>query len=155
MTEPDFDTTAVHRWYAATCFNATWDLIDKEVRTAAEEEEMIRTAMASHYHWTQRVDYAPRNASISNWLLARVFALCGEVDLARRYGSRSLSVIEDVDAVSDFYRAYAHEAMARAESLAGDELARDRHIAKAREYMETIDEERDRAALQADLETIA
>ncbi len=153
--QPEFETTAAHRWFSVTCFNSTWELMDKEHRTASEEEEMIRRAMASHWHWTQREDYGPKHASIANWQLSRVFALCGEADLARRYGARSLQVIEHHDDVDDFFRAYAHEAIARAESLCGDELERDRQLAKARGYLDTIDNEENRQALLDDLATIA
>jgi hypothetical protein len=29
MSEPDFDIAAAHKYFAASCFNRAWDLIDK------------------------------------------------------------------------------------------------------------------------------
>lgn len=39
--EPDFDVAAAHKYFAATCFNRAWDLIEKENRTAAEDRMMV------------------------------------------------------------------------------------------------------------------
>ena len=30
---PSFDVEAAHRYYSVHCFNAAWDLLDKEERT--------------------------------------------------------------------------------------------------------------------------
>ena len=45
-----FDTEAGHKYFAAHCFNATWDLLDKESRTDEETEAMIDLAHASRSH---------------------------------------------------------------------------------------------------------
>ena len=42
-----------------------WELIDKTQRSPQEDEEMLRLSMASHWHWTQRKDYGPTNASMT------------------------------------------------------------------------------------------
>ncbi|MEY4078349.1 MAG: hypothetical protein RIS80_118, partial [Actinomycetota bacterium] len=43
----DEDTKAL----AATLFNRTWQLIDSDERTEADELEMIHSAHASRLHW--------------------------------------------------------------------------------------------------------
>lgn len=152
--QPEFDVQAAHRWFAVTCFNSTWDLIEKENRSAEDDREMVRRAATSHWHWTQREDYTPKNASIAHWLLSRVYALVGEADLAAKHGQASLDAIANADDVDDFFRAYAHEGMARAAHVAGDIEERDHHIARVRSYLDMIDEENNRKALLDDLATL-
>lgn len=152
--QPEFDVQAAHRWFAVDCFNATWDLIERTDRSAEDDDEMVRRAMASHWHWTRREDYGPRNASIAHWLIARVYALVGEAERAMHHGRRSLDVLADADDVDDFFRAYAHEAMARAAHIDGDVEERDRHVARVHSFLDMIDEEDNRKALLDDLATL-
>lgn len=151
---PDFDLQAAHRWFSVECFNSTWELIARPSRTPDEDDEMVRRAVASHWHWTQREDYLPKNASIAHWQLSRVYALVGASELAMHHGRRSLEVIADAIDIDDFFRAYAHEAMARAAHVADDIATRDHHVARARQYLDTIDEEENRKLLIDDLATL-
>lgn len=48
--KPDFDMDAAHRYFSAGCFNRAWDLMEKSSRTPEEDEQMIRLALASHWH---------------------------------------------------------------------------------------------------------
>mgnify|MGYP000373270546 CR=1 FL=1 len=52
-TEKTTITPAMHRQMGVDLFNATWKLLDKTDRSAAEDEAMIHTAHASAYHWLQ------------------------------------------------------------------------------------------------------
>jgi len=61
---PDFDMPAAHKYFAAQCFNAAWDLIEKPDRTPEEDEQMIQLTQTSNWHWTQRDDYTRKYASI-------------------------------------------------------------------------------------------
>ena len=76
MTENlPFDLPTAHRHFAATCFNAAWELIDKPDRTPAEDEQMLLRTFASFYHWTQRADCTAENrSSDSQSALARASA---------------------------------------------------------------------------------
>jgi hypothetical protein len=148
------DLTAAHRALSAHCFNATWDLIEKADRTPQDEERMVQLAVASLYHWTQRPDFGPKEASVGHWQVSRVYALIGEASLARRHGQRSLDSLQGTP-VGPFYVGYAHEALARAASVAGDRDATQRHLAHAREAAGEVSDAKSRQWLQADLETIA
>lgn len=148
---PEFDLQASHRWFSAECFNATWDLIEKPARTPEQDDEMLLRAATSLWHWKQREDFGPKNASIAYWLLSRVYALVGEPELAMRHGRQSLAVIAEADDVDDFFRAYAHEAMARAAHVAGDIEERDAQVARVRSYLDVIDEDENRRVLLDDL----
>ena len=83
--QPDFDHPAAHRYFAAECYNRAWDLINKPDRTPEENEQMLRLSLASHWHWTQRSDYAAENVSIAYWQTSRIYTLLGQADNARRY----------------------------------------------------------------------
>ena len=146
-----FDTTAAHRFFAAQCFNNAWTLIEKAVRTPDEDEQMLRLAQASMWHWTQREDCKDPNLSIGYWQLARVCALLKRADDARRYGELSLRY---TSADEPFQLAYAHEALARAAKIAGDRAECGKHLERATKLAESIGEPDDRKLLLDDLATI-
>ena len=50
---PDFELPAAHKYFAAQCFNAAWDLIEKSDRSPEEDEQMIQLTQTSNWHWTQ------------------------------------------------------------------------------------------------------
>ena len=103
---PDFDTAKAHQFFSTHCFNSAWELIDKPERTSEENEQMIQRTMASLWHWTQREDCIDQNLSIGYWQAARVFALAGERDNARKYAQRCLDITPTDD---PFCLGYAHE----------------------------------------------
>ena len=151
--DPGFDIKAAHRYFAARCFNQAWDLIDKPDRTPQEDEEMLRLAFASHWHWTQREDYSPEKASVGYWQIARIYALLRQVENARRYGQLCLEASQ-AEGVGPFYRGYANEALARAEAVAGDREKTEQYRSAAKAAAEQVAEAEDREVLLADLETI-
>jgi hypothetical protein len=148
-----FDLEAAHRFFAAECFNKAWDLIDKPNRTAEENEQMIRLSLASVWHWTQRTDCTPGNLSIGYWQTSRVYALLGQADNARRYGQMCLEVSQG-EGMLPFYLGYAYEALARAETVAGNPAQRDRYLEQARQVTERITDLETQQQLLADLATI-
>ena len=147
----DFDVAAAHRYFAAACFNATWDLIEKEDRTPADDQRMISLALASMYHWSERPDCGATERSGGYWQVSRVHALVGLAGEARRYGEICREVSGDL---APFYRGYAHEALARAARLAGDTAAAAEHLAKARALASEITDDGERELLVADLATL-
>ena len=142
-----------HKYFSAQCFNKTWDYLDMPERTAEQDEEMLRSAMASHWHWTQRADYGPVNESIANWQVSRVFALLGQPDNARRYGHRSLDALEGQENLP-FYQGYGYEALARAEAVAGNSVQMNVYLKKARDAAVRVSDEDSKQMLLSDLETI-
>lgn len=148
---PKFDMEAAHKYFAANCFNQAWDLIEKEDRSPEDDEQMIRLAQASMWHWTQRDDRTDTNLSVGYWQLSRIYALLGRVESARRYGKLSLKLAGDS---KPFYQGYAHEALARTEMVAGDLKRMSEHLSKARAHAEQVPDEESRKLLQDDLATI-
>ena len=150
---PDFNLQSAHRYFSARCFNRAWDLIDKPDRTPEEDEEMLRLSLAAHWHWTQRDDYTPTNASIGHWQTSRIYALRGQPENAHRYGLLCLAASQS-EGVSPFYLGYAYEALARAEAIAGDREKMQIHLAAARRLADSVTKAEDRQALLDDLATI-
>lgn len=117
---PEFDLVKAHRYFSADCFNRAWDLIDKSTRTTEEQQAMLLLTLASLWHWTQRTDATSTNLSVGYWQVSRVYALLGEGEKSRQYGLLSLRESQE-EGVAPFYLGYSYEALARAESVAGDE----------------------------------
>jgi len=154
MTKKDeFDQAAAHKYYSANCFNKAWDLIDKEQRTPEEDEDMIRLALASHYHWTQRPDYSNTSASIAYWQTARIYTILDQAENAMHYSQLCLKVSQEED-VPPFFLGYAYEALARAAAAAGSNQDMKTYLDKARTAAGEIQKTDDRKMLLDDLETI-
>ncbi|UCC80498.1 MAG: hypothetical protein JSW64_03795 [Candidatus Zixiibacteriota bacterium] len=148
---PEFDVNQAHKYFSAHCFNRAWDMIDKKDRTAEENERMINLAQASIWHWTEREDCTDQNLSIGYWQASRVYSLVGQADNARRYGNLSL---EKSDGGEPFYTGYAYEALARAESVAGNRDKSKEYLLKAREYADKVLDPEIKKMLTDDLDTI-
>jgi hypothetical protein len=153
MSEAAFDETGAHRHFAAACFNRAWDYLDLPHRNDRQIEEMLHAAHASFWHWLHVPERTPVNLSIGFWQLARVYAVAGRAEDARRWARRCLEVGE-AERLEPFYRAYAHEASARAERLAGAAAEVQRHLAAARALLPLIEELDDRERLEKDLDSI-
>ena len=149
----EFDQAAAHKYYSANCFNKAWDLIDKEVRTPEEDEDMIRLSQASHYHWTKRPDYSNTKASIGYWQTARIYAILDQAENAMRYGQLCLEASQ-AEGVPPFYLGYAYEALARAAAVTGNKQEMTAFLNQSKAAAEEIQKADDRKMLLDDLETI-
>ena len=139
---------ASHRLLAIELFNRTWELLDKDMRTDAEDAEMLTAAFASRYHWREIGE--AKNYSVSDWQVSRVAAVLGLPELAERYGRRALEVAVAAE-LDSFYVGYGHEALARAAGLAGDREETKRHLERAKELLEQVEDSSARDLLAADL----
>lgn len=145
------DRAAAHRQFSGECFNKTWELIDKPDRAPADDEQMLLCAMASLWHWTQRADCTGQNLSIGYWLVSRVYALHGQSENARRFGELCLRCSGEL---TPFFRAYAHEALARAAMVAADKTLLEAHVTAAKKLSAEVVELDERSMLDADLEQL-
>ena len=151
MTHQSFDVAAAHRFFAVDCFNKAWELIEKADRTPEEDEQMLRLNQASIWHWTQREDCTNKNMSIGYWQTSRIYALLGRTNEARHYGQLFLHFSQQE---SPFLLAYANEALARAERLAGNEATAESYYIEALRLAEIVDDPEDKNYLINDLNTI-
>jgi hypothetical protein len=149
---PNFDIQQAHNYFSADCFNRTWDNMDKDGGRSNEENmEMLHTAIASLWHWSQREDVTHQNLSVGYWQVSRVYCLLGQPNNARRYGMLSLQYARKL---SPFFKGYAYETLARAEMIAKKRVIMLAHLEKAHEMLEQIENEEDKQTLGKDLETI-
>lgn len=136
-----------HRTQAIECNNSTWEMIEA-ARTPDNDEEMLRRAYASSYHWARAARRIPANDARGAWLLAKVQLLAGQPQLSQRYADRCLELCKQHD-LADFDLAYAYEARARALKALGDDIAAGENWELAKSVPIANDE--DRKILDADL----
>jgi len=151
MDSVALDPLPAHRYFSASCYNKTWALMDKKERTGADNEQMLLLALASLWHWTQRPDCKPRNLSVGNYLLSRVYVALGDSGNASLHATKCLLLSEGDE---PFYIGSAHEAAARAALLGGNDEAAAGHIAEARRFAAMVTDPEDRTQLEEDLGSI-
>ena len=144
-------TENAHNFFSAHCFNRAWDLMEKPDRTPEEDEQMVLLNQASLWHWTQREDCKNANMSIGYWQASRIQSILGRADEARRYGRLCLRYSQEE---TPFLLAYAYEALARAEKVAGNRAKAAKYHAEATRSAESVDDAEDRKVLLSDLETL-
>jgi hypothetical protein len=129
-----------HRSQGIECNNSTWEMIEAD-RTPEHDEEMLRRAYASTYHWARAARRTPANDARGAWLLAKVQLLVGQPALALRYAERCLALCHEHDLV-DFD-------LARAQKALGDDRAAAQSWERAKAV--PIADPEDQAILDADL----
>ena len=145
------DVAAWHRHFGVELFNRAWDLLDTADRTTDQNAALLAAALGSRHHWRQIGE--PKNFAISDWQVSRVFAVAGAGELARAFAAQSLALCEQHN-LSAFLHGYAHEALARAALVDGDEPTAIEHLATAREFAAGVTDDDDRTLLERDLEEL-
>jgi hypothetical protein len=144
VSEKETFTEAEAQLHFAKRFNGkTWELLDKQERTQEEDELLVDYAHASLAHWRSAGTgvHLQRGA----WILARVYTVLGNEQMAAQYALRCLELTEQhKDLLSDFDFAFSYECMARAQALAGDQTEAQKYIAKANKAGAVIKDEEDR-----------
>jgi tetratricopeptide (TPR) repeat protein len=143
-----------HRQLAVSCFNKVWDLLEKENRTANQNEEMANLCHSSFWHWTQVEEHTPTNLSIGYWQLSRVYAVIGQGETALKYAEKCIDVSNSSE-LKPFYKAYAYEAAARAYKVLNDLDKCKIEIHKAYDFTSQVIVEESKGWLMKDLEEIS
>jgi len=151
MSKEEFNTKAAHQYFSATCFNSTWDLIDKIDRSDEDNQKMLLSCYASLYHWTNREDANDQNFSIGYWQLSRVHALLNNPKAAYEDATRCLAYSHNLE---PFYLGYAYEAQARAKKIAGETEAFQTHLKQAWEQHALIKDKELAQMLDKDLQSL-
>jgi hypothetical protein len=105
------------RTLAADLFNHVWTLLETPDRTPSQDHEMLHASHASRYHWGE-VETGARLAR-GEWQCSRVYAVLGRAEPALHHARRCLEICRE-EGIGDFDLAFAHEALARANRVAGD-----------------------------------
>jgi hypothetical protein len=143
--------TSIQRKIAVETFNTTWDVIDIQERSEADELRMLHLAHTSRFLWGEVGD--PVNYARGDWLLSRVYALLGYGELAFRFGEQSLAWCEK-HAVEDFDLAFAYEVLARACLVSGDREKAVKYISRAKSAGDKIADPGDRKFFFYELDQI-
>lgn len=152
VAKTTFTLEEAHEYFSIQSFNQAWEYIEKaDHRSMEDNMNMLHTAIASLWHWTQRGDVRPENLAVGYWQVSRVYNLIKQPHNARTYGMLSLKYAGEL---APFYKAYAYETLARAEMLCNNRVIMIVHLEKAYKMAEQIQEEEERQLLLKDLATI-
>ena len=139
-----------HKHFGATINGEVWELLGKPERTTEENGRMVHAAHASHYHWLKAGTAVHHQRG--EWLISHVYAELGLAEAALRHAQRCLALTEAHQAeMEDYDRAYAYEAMARANALAGNTDEAAKFIELAETAGETIADQENRVIYCGDL----
>lgn len=143
-----------HRRLGIDLFNRTWTLMEREGRTQEEDDELLHCAHASAYHWLHG-GATDANRARSQWQCSRAHALLGQAEGAIHHAERCLAIVEAApEAMEQFDLPAAYEALARAHAVAGNSAESRRYLELGRAETAKIEDEDDRAIIDADLATI-
>jgi hypothetical protein len=132
-----------HRHFAIHFNGETWKLLDKGERTPEEEERMLYSAFASCRHWLEAGTRVHHQRG--EWMISHVYAVLGLGEAAVRHANRCLELTgRHADEMADFDRAYAYEAVARANAVSGNHDQALKYIELADKAGEAIAGEEDR-----------
>jgi hypothetical protein len=151
MSEPErYTEEEAHAHFARSLNGEVWGLLEQAERTQEEDERMVHAAHASLYHWL--FAGAAVNRQRGEWLLARVYAELGLGEAALLHAQRCQELTEQhAGDMEDFDQAYAYEALARANAVAGNHEAALRHRQRALDAGEAIADAESKALFAADL----
>ena len=140
MTTPPFDLEKAHRWFAVEFNNRTWDLVEKDGRSADETQQMLHAAHAAAIHW--KAVGTPLNEQRAENLLATAYLKAGRAEPALRHAQRCLALSEQNAAAgteTPFDRATALGCAACAHQSAGDSNEGERLMTLATRAAEKLD----------------
>jgi uncharacterized protein YndB with AHSA1/START domain len=111
--EPSADPTGDwHRAQGIECNNSVWELVG-EPASPERDEELLRRAYASAYHWQRAARRSPANEVRARYMLAKALLLTGQAERSLHYADACLAGCVE-HGLADFDLAYAHESRARA-----------------------------------------
>jgi hypothetical protein len=132
-------------------FNSTWRVMESR----EDDERMLHMAHASAYHWLQAPECEPKNRARSEWLCSRVYTVLGRAEPALYHAKRCLEICRaHPEYMEDWDLPFAHEALARAHRVAGNDDEVSDQEQKARELGEQLDDPEDREHLEEALATL-
>ena len=148
---PDPISPEQTRQLAVDLFNEVWGLMERDDRSATDDDRMLHAAHASRYHWGEVG--RPEHLARGEWQISRVCTVLGRAEPALFHARRCLDVCVE-HGLGDWDLAYAHEALARAYQTAGDRelcVASRRDAERAAQDIADAD---DREHLERDLQTL-
>jgi len=141
---------AAERRLAVELFNRSWQLLELDERTPAQDDELVHCTHASRHHWG--AIGTPANVARGENQCARVYAALGRGEPALHHANRCLELVRaGGEGLEDWDLASALEVAARAHLAAGDGAEAARYAALARRELETVEDREDREIIAAQL----
>lgn len=103
-----------HKQFAIELFNDTWDMLEQNDRSEADDVRMIHMAHTSLYHWSYVGEAI--NMVRGEWQISRVYCAVGLLESAAYHAKHSLSICLE-NAIGDIDLAFAYEAFTRIAAL--------------------------------------
>ncbi|MCK4720332.1 hypothetical protein KAU08_06720 [bacterium] len=156
MPENNMDLIEAHKKFAVGLFNKAWEYIDKKDKTDRDFEEMINSAHASAWHWSQIEEHVTDHTrwelsfTISHNQLANVYFLANRPEAALYHGGKSVEYC-DKYGIGDFARGFAYECLAKAHHLNGDIDKRNENLKLAEKAADDIKGEDDKKYFLSEL----
>jgi len=141
-----------HRKTAAALFNGVWRVLDTPRRTRDQEDWMIHAGEASRHHWGNVG--TPTNIAVGEWQVSHVYAVLRRPEPATYHARRCLQMCK-AQRLGGFVLAFACEALARADALAGRRRDLRLHLTTAYEAGMRIPEEDEREEFFRQLRTVS
>lgn len=144
-----------HRQLGVDLYNSSWALMEKAERTPEEDDELLHHVHASMYHWLRAPECEPKHRARGEWLCSRAYSVLGRAEPALHHAQRCLAICEQhADNVEDWDPAFAYEALARANGIAGKEDEARRYEETGRGLAEQIEDMEDREIVLKDYATL-
>ena len=148
--EKTYTEQEAHRHFAASFNGQVWGLLEKTDRTQDDDELMLLSAYASCRHWLEVGTGAHHQRA--EWMIARVYSELGVGEAALRHARRCQELTEQhADLLEDFDQAYAYEALARANAVAGNQAEARKYLGLAEEAGQAIADEESKKFFVGDL----
>lgn len=150
--ETKFTVEEAHLHFAKSINGKVWELLGKDRRTKAENDQMLYAAHACTYHWLHVGTRVHQQRG--EWLISHVHTVLGNSSQALKHAERCFELTETYrEAMKDFDIAYAYEGLARANALAGKVEEAKNWYQMAQQAGKAIVDEEDRQIFYGDFET--
>ena len=147
--------TSDNRQLGVDLYNSSWPLMEAPDRTAEQDEELVHHVPASMYHWLQAPECEPKNRARGEWLCSRAYSVLGRAEPALHHARRCFELCEQhADNLEDWDLAFAYEALARANRVAGNEEEARRCEQRGRELADQIADPEDKEIVLRDYATL-
>ena len=141
-----------HKKLGIEFFNTTWDYLDKPNRTKGDNIEMIHYAHSSTLHW--QLSGAPiLNIVRGLWQISRVYSVLnmGESALFHAKTCYEKTIANNID---DFDLVFAHECMANAYKVLGEQKLMSKHINLGYHAIDQVTKQGDKNYCKSELDNI-
>lgn len=147
--EEKFTLAEAQKKLAQLTNQRVWELLEKDRRTAEEEDEMILAAQTSLYHWGKVGTAA--HLQRGYWLLSHVFTVLLKPAQAVKFAQKCMGTTRANQAeMKDFDLAYAFEGLARAYALEGNKKLAAENYDLANKAGMAISDDEDRSIFMKD-----